>query len=257
MTQALLLRTAGTNCDRETQRALELAGAQVERVHVQRLIEKPALLSGARLLVLPGGFSYGDDVAAGRLLGFELRQFLSTPLARFVEQGGHVLGVCNGFQVLVDSGMFEPAGAQRSLALGPNASARFECRWVVLDPVPCQAQWLSSLGPMPMPSAHGEGRFTLRDPKALAQIEASGRVALRYAHVLGASEYPSSPNGSVGRIAGICDATGRVLGLMPHPERNITPWHLPDWTRRAPRREGEGLLFYRGLVAAAQAARPT
>ncbi len=257
MTKALLLRTAGTNCDRETQRALELAGAKVERVHVKRLIETPALLSSASLLVLPGGFSYGDDVAAGRLLGFELRQFLSTPLARFVEQGGHVLGVCNGFQVLVDSGLFEPAGAERSLALGPNESARFECRWVVLEPAKCQAKWLAALGPLPMPSAHGEGRFTVRDAQTLALLESSGRVALRYAKAPGESEYPSSPNGSVGRIAGICDATGRVLGLMPHPERNITAWHLPDWTRRAPRREGEGLAFYRGLVTAAQAARPT
>ncbi len=257
MTLALLVRTAGTNCDRETARALELAGARVETLSVRRLAAQPSELDRASLLVFPGGFSYGDDVAAGRLLGFELRQSLRAPLAGFVERGGHMLGVCNGFQALVDSGLFEPKDESRSVALAPNASGRFECRWSIIEPKACQARWIERLGPLPMPSAHGEGRFWVKDQAALERLEARGQIALCYAGDLAGQSAANHPNGSLARIAGICDPSGRVLGLMPHPERNITPWHRPDWTRRAPRQEGEGLSFYRELVRAAQASRPT
>jgi phosphoribosylformylglycinamidine synthase len=257
VTRALLVRTAGTNCDRETARALELAGAAVETRHVARLIESPALLEDYSLVCFPGGFSYGDDVAAGRLLGFELRQFLSAPLRSFVAAGGHLLGICNGFQVLLDAGLFERAGARRTLALGPNASAHFECRWIVLQPQACRAAWIEGLPPLELPVAHGEGRFLTYDSAGLAALEQRGQVALRYLVPDGASEYPHAPNGSIARIAGICDETGRVLGLMPHPERNLTPWHHPRWTRSSAAAEGAGLPFYRRFVAAARASRPT
>ena len=255
-TRALVLRTAGINCDGETVRALELAGARVELVHLQRLLDEPARLDELSLLVIPGGFSYGDDVSAGRVLGLELRHSLSTQLSAFVERGGFVLGVCNGFQVLVESGLFEPGASRRNIALSNNASNRFECRWVAIEGQACAASWIEPGLCMPVPVAHGEGRFVVRDEATLQRLVDNRQIAWRYARPDGtpAAGYPENPNGSVLAIAGICDTTGRVLGLMPHPERNLTPWNHPHWTRLSPRDEGEGVRFYRRLVEAASGA---
>jgi phosphoribosylformylglycinamidine synthase len=258
-TRALVLRSAGTNCDGETVRALELAGARTSLLHLNALARDPARLFEHELLVLAGGFSYGDYVAAGRVFGFELATRLSEPLERFVSDGGHVLGVCNGFQILVELGLFQP-GRPRTIALTDNASNRFECRWITLRSERCAADWLVPGELMPVPIAHGEGRFVTGTPAALDELFARGQVALTYADPAHPSSvgapaeplaYPLNPNGSVANIAGICDPSGRVLGLMPHPERNLAPWHHPQWTRLGPRAEGEGLPFYRRLVAAA------
>jgi phosphoribosylformylglycinamidine synthase len=253
--KALVLRSAGTNCERETLLALEAAGAAVELVHLERLIADPALLEASALLVVPGGFSYGDDVAAGRVFGQELRHHLARELGAFVDRGGLVLGVCNGFQILLEAGLFGERGratGEREIALSANATGRFECRWVTLRAEPCACPWLEGLV-FPAPVAHAEGRFVARDRAALARLKQRGQVALRYATPEGqhSDAWPHCPNGSLEGIAGICDPTGRVLGLMPHPERNVTPWHHPHWTRRPRRAEGEGLAFYRRMVAAA------
>jgi phosphoribosylformylglycinamidine synthase len=267
--RALVLRTAGINCDGETVRALEAAGARADLVHVKRVLVEPARLDDYGLLVIPGGFSYGDDVAAGRVFGLELRRGLAREIDAFVKRGGFVLGVCNGFQVLVEAGLFEPLEAARAeergsvppfhtreVALYDNASSRFECRWITVAAQPCACPWLAAGELMPVPIAHGEGRFVVRDANALQRLKDRRQIALRYVRADGspAREYPDNPNGSVESIAGICDPTGRVLGLMPHPERNITPWHHPHWTRLPPRNEGEGLGFYRRLVEAAAGA---
>jgi phosphoribosylformylglycinamidine synthase I len=256
MIRALVLRTAGTNCDRETVQALELAGARVDLVHVARLCAEPQRFDDYRIVVLPGGFSYGDDIAAGRVLGYELRHHLGEQLNAFVTRGGYVLGVCNGFQALVDTGLLEGlehGGAQRSIALAANESGHFECRWVTLKSEACACTWLDADVLWPVPVAHGEGRFVVRDEATLARLKSKRQIALRYVSSDGSAArgYPDSPNASLEDIAGVCDPTGRVLGLMPHPERNITPWHHPQWTRRAPRAEGEGLAFYRRMVEAA------
>lgn len=256
MTHATVMRTAGVNCERETVMALEMAGAEVETLHLQRLIEAPQRLDDCSILVIPGGFSYGDDVAAGRIFGHELRHFLAEALAAYVARGGLVLGVCNGFQVLVDTGLLQTRGpdpAQRTIALTGNQSTNFECRWVTLRSEECACPWLVPGELTPMPAAHAEGRFLTADKVALEELRANGQIALRYATSDGAdaAEWPDCPNGSVESIAGICDPTGRVLGLMPHPERNITPWHHPNWTRLADRTEGEGLDFYRRMVEVA------
>jgi len=256
MTHATVLRTAGTNCDRETVLALEAAGARVDTVHLGRLIEDPSRLERSALLVLPGGFSYGDDVAAGRVLGHELRHFLAEALGEEVARGGFVLGICNGFQVLVDTGLLEgsPESARRrTVALTGNASARFECRWVTLRSEACACPWLVAGELWPMPVAHAEGRLLTADHAALEGLRERGQIALRYATPDGeiAADWPDCPNGSLESIAGLCDPSGRVLGLMPHPERNVTPWHHPNWTRLADRTEGEGLEFYRRLVEVA------
>jgi len=258
MTRSLVLRTAGTNCDRETCEALRRAGSQVELVHIRELIDAPARLDAAELAVFPGGFSYGDDVAAGRVLGYEVRQHLAGAFDAFVARGGYVLGVCNGFQVLVDTGLLEPPaqrGARRRFALAPNASGHFECRWVCLRAEPSAVAWLEPGTLLPVPVAHGEGRFVPRSTAALEALRAAGQLALRYVAADGGQpRYPDNPNGSVDDVAGVCDPSGRVLGLMPHPERNISPWHHPRWTRQGPRAEGEGLTFYRRLVEAASGA---
>lgn len=257
---AIVLRSAGTNCDGETVRALELAGAQVDRVHLNRLCDEPQRLRDASLLAIAGGFSYGDYVAAGRIFGLELRQRLGEPLRRFVADGGHVLGICNGFQILVELGLFQPDRAphERTIALTDNASNRFECRWVTLEGADCAASWLEPGERMPVPVAHAEGRFVVKDDQALAELVERRQIALRYVGPAGERDpgYPANPNGSTDDIAGICDPSGRVVGLMPHPERNLSPWNRPDWTRLAPRSEGEGVSFYRRLVAAAAGSEP-
>jgi len=257
--RALILRTAGTNCDGETERALRLAGARTALLHLGRLLAEPFLLRDAEIVVFPGGFSYGDDVAAGRVFGLELRRGLAGALDDHVERGGVVLGVCNGFQILVESGLLDtqPVGEPRDIALSANESNRFECRWVTLESLDCACPWIVPGELLPVPVAHAEGRFAVASEATLERLRANRQLALRYVTPGGSGEeaapYPDNPNGSVEGIAGICDRTGRVLGLMPHPERNIEPWQHPLWRRLGQRSEGEGALFWRRLVETAAA----
>jgi phosphoribosylformylglycinamidine synthase I len=252
--RALVLRAAGTNCEAETARALRLSGAEVEILHINRLLEAPERLEEQEILVVAGGFSYGDDVGAGRVWGLELRHNLAEALQAYVARGGLALGVCNGFQVLVDSGLFgaRDEDGKRDIALTNNSSNHYECRWVELESQECACPWIVAGEVMPTPVAHAEGRFVVRDAATLARLKAQGQVALTYvAPGKDSVAYPDDPNGSIEHIAGICDPTGRVLGLMPHPERNLDPWNHPRWTRMGARTEGEGLNFYRRMVAVA------
>ncbi len=247
----LILRTAGINCDEEAVRAFERAGARVELMHLHALIESPARLDDAQILVIPGGFSYGDYVAAGRIFGAELKTHLHAPLSAFAARGGFVLGICNGFQVLTETGLLLPE-PEKQVALYSNASNRFECRWVHLRSEASACPWLEPGDIWPVPVAHAEGRFVVRDDATLALLRERKQIALRYVTPDGGTpEYPGNPNGAVEHIAGICDPTGRILGLMPHPERNLSPWNHPQWTRLGERSEGEGLRFFRRMVACA------
>ncbi|MBK9383810.1 MAG: phosphoribosylformylglycinamidine synthase I [Planctomycetes bacterium] len=258
--KVLCLRTAGTNCDRELVDAFERAGAQVELWPARRLFDHPEELRRFRVLGLPGGFTYGDDLGAGRIFALELRAFLGEHLRRFVDDGGYVLGVCNGFQILVQTGLLPglPAGeleneAQRAVSLVPNDSRRFECRWVHLRAEKSRCRFLRHGSVIPMPVAHAEGKFVVRDSATLEALRRNGQIAFRYCTASGGTpSYPEDPNGSVEQIAGICDLSGRVLGLMPHPERNVTPFQHPWWTRLPEREEGEGLALFRDLVEAAR-----
>ena len=260
--RALVLRSGGTNCDAETVEAFERAGAEVELVHLNALAADPARLADHSIVAIAGGFSYGDYIAAGRVFGLELRHRLLEPLQEFAAGGGHLLGVCNGFQILVELGLLQGPGvepAARNFTLTDNASNRFECRWVTLRSEECRAPFLVAGELMPVPMAHAEGRFVVRDEDALDELFANGQVALTYVDPARPDvdarreevPYPANPNGSVASIAGICDPTGRVFGLMPHPERNLDPWNHPTWTRLGHRSEGEGLDFYRRLVRVA------
>jgi phosphoribosylformylglycinamidine synthase len=238
--QVLLLRTAGTNCDRELGHAFNLVGAQVTPMHINAVLADPSQFERFEILAIPGGFSYGDDIASGKILANQLIHHLQKPLRQFVSDGKLVLGVCNGFQVLVKSGLLPGPMAQLSpedwhpATLTYNTSGRFEDRWVKIKATSSLCKWLPPAGTvLDVPIAHGEGRFVTRDPSVLEALKANDQIAFRYVDGAGneATTYPELPNGSVEAVAGICDATGRVLGLMPHPERIVDKVNHPLFTR--------------------------
>jgi phosphoribosylformylglycinamidine synthase len=248
--RALILRAPGANCDLETQFAFEQAGAVAERVHVNRLREEPALLQRYQIFVVPGGFTYGDDVAAGKILANQLRHFLADPIRRFRDADKLILGICNGFQALLKAGLILPPDETGPLAtLTGNTSGRFEDRWIHLQANPSRCPFLKDYDRLHLPVAHGEGNFVCRAPWILKGLEQTGQVVLRYVDAEGRpGSYPVNPNGSQGEVAGLCDATGRVLGLMPHPERHVLPTQHPRWTREGLAAEGDGLRVFRNAV---------
>ena len=252
----LVLRAAGINCDCETEYAFRKAGAEAERIHINRLIEQPALLRRFQVLVLPGGFSYGDDVASGRILANELRGKLAEHIERFLAEGKLILGICNGFQVLVKAGLLPGDTLWRqSVTLTLNDSNRFEDRWVYLKVCSARSVFVREGEDAYLPVAHAEGKFVAGSPETLARLEANGQVVFRYVGPEGQrATYPWNPNGSQNDVAGICDPSGRILGMMPHPERYVRLTQHPRWTRmrgalgeRA--REPDGLRIFRNAVA--------
>ncbi|MDB5350975.1 MAG: purQ [Planctomycetota bacterium] len=248
--RALVLRAPGTNCDEETVVAWERAGASVQVGHIGRLLADPKMLDGFQTLTIPGGFSYGDDLGAGRIFASRLGTALSDALGRFRDRGGLVLGICNGFQVLVRAGLLPGGTHAGAVTLARNLSGKFEARWVKLRPLGSKTPFLADDEPIELPVAHGEGRFLTGDPSATEALDRAGQIVLKYVDDQNhpTSEYPSNPNGSSMAAAGVCDATGRVFGLMPHPERFVDPFHHPRWTRRGPRAEGDGLRIFRNAV---------
>jgi len=253
--KALVIRTAGINCDVETQFAWEMAGAAAERVHVNRLIENPRLVADYQILTVPGGFSYGDDIASGKIFANQIVHHLTDAIQEFLAKDRLVLGICIGFQVLVRCGLLPGSEGGRptlvpSATLTNNDSGKFEDRWVHLRTDSDRCPLLAKGEQFDLPVAHGEGKFIPGAAAPLAQLEKAGQVALRYVDEKGrtGAGYPANPNGSVSDIAGLCDPTGRILGLMPHPERHALPWHHPQWTRRPPKKFGDGLaMFKRGV----------
>jgi phosphoribosylformylglycinamidine synthase len=250
---AIVLRTAGTNCDVETEYALHRAGAHAERVHVNVVREHPERLAEYNILVVPGGFSYGDDLGAGKILANELLTFLREPIRQFIDDGKLVLGICNGFQVLVKTGLLPGLGSGRQEAtLTWNDSNRFEDRWVHLKLPKSRCVYTDGAGSdglWYLPIAHAEGKFIPSDDDTLKALRANGQIVFQYVDAAGGfAGYPANPNGSVEHIAGVCDTTGRILGLMPHPERHILGAHHPQWTRLGLKDEGDGLQLFRGAV---------
>ena len=248
--RALVLRAPGTNCDLETAHAFERAGGIASRVHVRALAERPAAADDYQILCIPGGFSYGDDVASGRILALELVTRLSDMLRRFRDRGGLVLGICNGFQVLLQTGLLlsDEAG-HRQATLAHNLSGRYVDRWVRLRCQPGNCVFLHGLTTLELPVAHAEGRFVTRSEADLESLAAAGQLPLRYAADAGG--VATNPNGSVADVAGSCDPTGRVFGLMPHPERFITATQHPAWHGRLdPDAAGSGLAVFVNAVRA-------
>ena len=218
----LVLRAAGTNCDVETAYAFEKAGAKATLAHVNRLVDRSVSLDDFQVLAIPGGFTYGDDVSAGRILAGELKNRLADAIAAFVEADRLVIGICNGFQVLVKMGLLPGDESSGRVTLTNNDSNRYEDRWVHLKVDGSRTPFLASDDVIYLPVAHGEGKFVVDNDATLESLESNGRIVLRYCDDNGLdAPFPYNPNGSVGSVAGICSASGRVFGLMPHPERNI------------------------------------
>jgi phosphoribosylformylglycinamidine synthase len=272
MPRALVIRAAGTNCDAEMVRGFQVAGASCDLVHVDGLVRDPAVLDEYDLIGFPGGFSYGDDIASGRILAMKLRERVYPGLRAAAARGCLMIGACNGFQVLAQIGLLPgPASEEgwaadappaQQIALADNQHARFVDRWVGFRVEPGSVSvWTRGLDDgltaqerdvaHVLPVAHGEGRLVLASPALLAALRRRGQIALRYT---------DNFNGSEDAIAGLCDATGRIFGLMPHPERYLDWTRHPFWTRLpAGVRRGEtpGLRIFRNAVEAAGRSAPS
>jgi phosphoribosylformylglycinamidine synthase subunit PurQ / glutaminase len=246
--RVLILHANGSNRDRDASLAIELAGGVPEIVHVNQLANHSRTLEDYAMIVVPGGFSYGDDLGAGVLWALDLRERFDDQLRAFVASGRPVMGICNGFQTLVKSGVLPGDLEQpRTSTLTFNQQGHFECRWVTLEPNPKSVS-IFTRGlehPIDTPVAHGEGRFVC-DPDTLENLEARGLIALRYS----GEEYPANPNGSVGRVAGISNPAGNVLGLMPHPENHVFDWQHPRFHRGA--RGSTGLVLFQNALGYAK-----
>jgi phosphoribosylformylglycinamidine synthase subunit PurQ / glutaminase len=252
--KALVLRCAGTNCNVETAWALEKAGAAPEQVHVNALLKGERKLSDYGLMVLPGGFSFGDDIASGKVLANKLLSGLRQELGAFVAKGRPLIGICNGFQVLVKCGLLPGLGGwddKLSVTLTDNDSGNFEARWTFLKVGNKKSFYAKGMPDVfPLPVAHGEGKFMTESPKTFKALEANGQVLFRYVNPQGRSGgYPWNPNGSDGDVAGIVNAAGNVLGMMPHPERYAFPRQHSHWTQLKPLPEqGVGLQIFKNAV---------
>lgn len=250
--RAIVLRAAGINCDMETEHALKMAGAAAERVHINRIIEDKSALEKYQIAVFPGGFSYGDDVAAGKIMANQIIHHLYEPIHKFIEDGKLVLGICNGFQVLVKAGILpgmDSTNEKGAVTITYNDSGKFEDRWVYLVPQTERCVFIERGRQIYLPIAHGEGKVVTKDKAALEKLKSEGHVAFKYVDKDGKEgNYPVNPNGSVNSIAGLTDATGRVLGLMPHPERHISPTQHPHWSRLKNKQDGDGKTVFVNAV---------
>ena len=258
--RVLVLRAPGTNCDEESAFAFELAGGEAECFHVNRLLENESLLDQFQILCVPGGFSYGDDVAAGRILANQMMVRISDALHRFRDQGNLILGICNGFQVLIKSGLLvEKDNNEFPATLTWNDSGQYEDRWVHLKACESPCVFLNSREHYYLPIAHAEGRFAIRHDEVFHQLQVDEQVALCYSSSTNGQatteqlcsadiEFPANPNGSEGNVAGLCDTTGRVFGLMPHPERFVHRTQHPHWTRLDESLKPDGLKIFQNAV---------
>lgn len=252
-----VIRTAGTNCDKETAFAFSKAGAEAELAHINNFIAAKSNLSDYQILALPGGFSYGDDIASGKVFANELRCKLADELKKFIADGKLIIGICNGFQILVKSGLL-PGGLEQEASLIINDSAKFEDRWVYLRRQKTEGRgqkcvWTKNLPEVIyLPVAHGEGKFIVKDKAVLNRLKKNKQIIFQYCDAKGKlSGYPDNPNGALENIAGICDTTGRVFGLMPHPERHISVYQHPRWSN-SKNKTGDGLIIFKNGVEYAQ-----
>jgi len=247
---ALILRAPGTNCDHEVEAAFAMVGGHGDRIHLNALRDNPRLLRDYQILVLPGGFSYGDDVAAGKVQAIYMQHFLSDALRKFRDDEKLILGICNGFQAMLKAGLLMPPDEDGPLAtLAFNDSGHYEDRWVHLQATPGKCPFLKGIERIHVPIGHGEGKFVCRKEWIARGLDQAGQVVLRYVDAKGQrGGYPVNPNGSQDDIAGICDATGRAMGLMPHPDRHLFPTQHPQWTRLGLKPEGDGLQIFRNAV---------
>jgi len=234
----LILRAAGTNCERETAWGYQLAGAETEIIHINRLVEKPDILDSYQALTIPGGFSYGDDIGSGKIFANQLKFNLMESIDRLIDRKGLILGICNGFQVLIKSGLL----GEGVSTLTHNDSGKYIDIWVKLKVNGSASVFLKNLEDLELPIAHAEGKFVMKDADSLDTMNQKELIALSYNGV--------NPNGSENNIAGLCDSSGQILGLMPHPERFLRFENHPRWTRmkRPEDDKGTGLRIFENAV---------
>ncbi|OGK38799.1 phosphoribosylformylglycinamidine synthase I [Candidatus Roizmanbacteria bacterium RIFCSPHIGHO2_12_FULL_41_11] len=244
--RVLIMAGYGLNCESETKFAFETAGAKADIIHINDLIAGLAKLKNYQIMAFPGGFSYGDDTGSGNAYANRLRNHLWLKLTSFVKNDKLVIGICNGFQILVNLGLLPALNkryGKREVALVHNDSARYTVRWVDLKVIN-QSPWLMNMTTLSLPIAHGEGRF-YADNQVMQKLNEKKLIALKYVkgEIYKAQQLPSNPNGALQDIAGITDESGRIFGLMPHPERAIFFTHLPHWTllKETYLREGKNL----------------
>jgi len=251
--RAIVLRVAGTNCEIETAHAFELAGAKSDIVHLNELVKKRKSLEDYQILALPGGFSYGDDVSTGILWANELRYKMGSEIKRFVEEGKLVIGICNGFQVLVRTGLlpaFEKPMKKQEATLFLNDIGMYQNRWVhVKHEKKRNSIFVNGAVKMFLPMAHAEGKFII-SRKGLENLKENDQIVLKYVDENGNySGFPWNPNGSIENIAAICNPEGNVFGLMPHPERFLHKYMHPHWTKLQDLpEEGDGLMIFKNAV---------
>lgn len=293
--RVLVLRAAGINCDEEVMHCWRLAGAEPTLVHLNALVDRPVMLGDYQIVTIPGGFSYGDDISAGAIFAQRISSTLADPLQELVDRGGGILGICNGFQILVKAGLLPgelegapsaramvaatatpddpgrsapgatsmtaggdifpallPQGGERGtqhVTVTYNDSARFEARWVRLKVCTKHCVFLQPGAVLELPVEHAEGKVVAANAELVQRLERRGRIALRYVDEHGdETTYPANPNGSVAGIAGLCDSTGRIFGLMPHPDRHFERTQHPCWTKRSPRATPDGLTVFQNAV---------
>jgi phosphoribosylformylglycinamidine synthase I len=265
--RVLVLTGLGLNCEVETAEAFRLVGASPERVHLLDLLEGAAdkKLADYQIIAFVGGFAFGDHLGAGSVFANKIRWRLYDQLVRFIHGGGLALGICNGFQTMVRLGMvpgFDGDYRTPRATLAPNDRLGYRDSWVRLkaDPQsPCV--WTRGIDQIDLPTRHGEGKFLAADDAILERLQQGHQIAVRYVDEDGipTEEWPANPNGSVGAIAGICDPTGRLFGLMPHPDAYLYPFQHPLWSRRklfgGVPDEGAGLAIFRNGVDVAAIAR--
>lgn len=231
--KALVLYGYGINCENESRYAIEKSGGQATIVHLNRLLEEPGMLSGYNMLMIPGGFSFGDDLGSGKVFGNKMKFRLREPLERFIGEGKLVLGICNGFQILVKMGLLPIPDFRQRVSLTTNDSGHYEDRWVLLKAnreSPCI--FTKGMEYLLVPVRHGEGKFIPQDKATLDEMKAKNQVTLQYVDEKGnLAGFPYNPNGSVENIAGICDPSGRIFGMMPHPEAFNIPENCPYWIK--------------------------
>ena len=255
--KALVITGFGLNCETETAAACKLVGMTPEKVHLNDLIAGKRTLDEFQFLCFIGGFSFGDHLGSGTVFANRVKFQLQDQLQKFVDDGKLVIGICNGFQTLTRLGMVPAINGDyftQQAALAHNDCGVFRDDWCYLKAEkasPCV--FTRNMEQFKLPLRHGEGKF-VATPEVMAEIEANNQVALRYCNADGsiATEFPANPNGSTNSIAGICDKTGRIFGLMPHPEAFLSPFNSPDWTRdRANGKiaeEGDGVMIFRNAA---------
>jgi phosphoribosylformylglycinamidine synthase subunit PurQ / glutaminase len=246
--KALIITGYGINCEEETAYIYRKAGAEAQILHVNDLIENPTPLADAQILTIPGGFSYGDDTGSGNAFANKLRNNLGDELIKFAQEDKLILGICNGFQILANLGLVPAVDKKygdRQIAITHNPSTRYEDRWVHLKRSTDQCVWLKDIEILHAPIAHGEGNF-FADDDTLKKLKSNGQIAWRYVNEDGSpanNKFPINPNGSLEDIAGVCDESGRILGMMPHPERFLSFTNEEGWELKKEKliREGKDL----------------